>query len=466
MEILTNKTQINVDFICVLKFDEKNSRVEVSYSPIKLFFTKELAALEKMCKNENSSLLDILYYIEETPVLLALNKSYRYCEEFDKPYQEGIQCASSQIPMYISNQINIIRFKKKVYPVETNLRDEIQSVKDIILFNYEYWINAYCMDETHKQLDKEDFVLAFSHKKIGWSKRPHNLTPDFSVQIDTNFGYGRSSYFFSKLTYKKIDLIPFSEWVEYRYANFFEIIRYTAKYDLRNECWHQAMEFCRDACNLSLSDETMFVEKYIVSECEKMVNGLESFLTRAGFTLKDFQFDKSERILIEFRGEKISGALDFIEKILEFKNIFAVNGLILRIEKCNRIIQPILAKELVAIAIDLEEMSQKMGALKPVYLALEEKNQSYNKKREVIKKKLMIQDRIKDEEITNEKIENVFLIENPEYKDFLAQFTPVNSSYIKLLGEINAITKTQTLIAAYNKKIINYLNNKYLNHKN
>ena len=187
---------------------------------------------------------------------------------------------------------------------------------------------------------------------MGWSKRPHVLTPAFSVQIDTNFGYGRSSYFFSKLTYKKIDLIPFSEWVEYRYANFFEIIRYTVRHDLRNECWHQAMEFCRDACNLSLSDETMFVEKYIVSECEKMVNGLEIFLTRDVVALKDLQIKNEERVLIEFRGEKISGALNFIEKILGFSEIFAVGSLISRIEACNKSIQPILEKELGIINAD------------------------------------------------------------------------------------------------------------------
>jgi hypothetical protein len=85
------------------------------------------------------------------------------------------------------------------------------------------------------------------------------------------------------LKYKNIDITPFSEWVDYEFAQFSEIIRYSQSYILRNEYWLDAMEYSRDACNLSLVDEVKFVEKYVIDECEKMVRGLENILNKEYF---------------------------------------------------------------------------------------------------------------------------------------------------------------------------------------
>ena len=46
------------------------------------------------------------------------------------------------------------------------------------------------------------------------------VTPNFSVEIKTNFGYGSVSYFYTKLKYKNIEITPFSEWVDYEFARF------------------------------------------------------------------------------------------------------------------------------------------------------------------------------------------------------------------------------------------------------
>ena len=74
-----------------------------------------------------------------------------------------------------------------------------------------------------------------------------------------------------------------------------------------------------EACNLSMYNEVEFVDKYIISECEKMTIGLENIFESEQFTFKkrdknEYVVDKKGHALIEFRGVKISGSLDFINK--------------------------------------------------------------------------------------------------------------------------------------------------------
>ncbi len=67
------------------------------------------------------------------------------------------------------------------------------------------------------------------------------------------------------------------------------------------------MEFSKDACNLSMTDEVKFVEKYVINQCEKMVRGLEEIFNMEHFTFKErkkkpYSKDKKGHVLVEFRG--------------------------------------------------------------------------------------------------------------------------------------------------------------------
>ncbi len=74
--------------------------------------------------------------------------------------------------------------------------------------------------------------------------------------------------FYAKLIFKDIDIIPFSEWVEYRNITYNEILQYSRKYKVENQSWKNAMEYVKDASNLCIKDELNFIKTYIITECE------------------------------------------------------------------------------------------------------------------------------------------------------------------------------------------------------
>ena len=57
------------------------------------------------------------------------------------------------------------------------------------------WSKAASINKTYRRCYEDKTILIFSHRLRGWSNPVFQLTPNFSVEIKTNFGYGNSSYF-------------------------------------------------------------------------------------------------------------------------------------------------------------------------------------------------------------------------------------------------------------------------------
>jgi L-fucose mutarotase/ribose pyranase (RbsD/FucU family) len=230
---------------------------------------------------------------------------------------------------------------------------------------------------------------------------------------------------------------------------------------LKNEYWLEAMEFTKDACNLSNIDETKFVEKYIIDECEEMVKGLEEIFHKEHFSFKDraknhYTKDKKGHVLIEFRGEKISGALDFISKILEFDEIASIQSFIKRIESSNKKIQPILAEESEIIKIKLSNLNTERNELKPTYDKVVNDNVLFNNKKTELQKRMISNGELDSKQIDTVKLNNQFQKENPDYSDFLEEFKSVTESYRILNEQIHNLTKICDNIILYKKKILEY----------
>ena len=66
-------------------------------------------------------------------------------------------------------------------------------------------IIPYLLDKAYKNFENKKYILAFSHRRVGWSFPNLQLSNEFEVIFKTNFGYGSSSYFFTNIKYKKID---------------------------------------------------------------------------------------------------------------------------------------------------------------------------------------------------------------------------------------------------------------------
>ena len=330
------------------------------------------------------------------------------------------------------------------------------------------WSKAFAINKTYRLCQEDKSILTFSHRIDGWSNPVYQLTPNFSIELKTNFGYGSVSYFYTKMKYKNIEITPFSAWIEYEFARFSEIIRYTQSHPLINEYWLEAMQFSRDACNLSLTDEVKFVEKYVIDECEKMVSGLEELFNTKHFTFKNrerkrYSVDKKGHVLVEFRGEKISGSLDFLSKILESEKIAGIKSFIRRIMDCNIRIQPILIEESKILKIKIENLTKEKIELQPKYDEVVKINNEYNAKRRKLQDEMIGIDEFKSNQIDLQKLEKTFLSKFPDYEQFKKEHKSVTRNYAILKEEIQNNKKVRKNIVSYNEKIVNTLYKKGAN---
>ena len=140
-----------------------------------------------------------------------------------------------------------------------------------------------------------------------------------------------------------------------------------------------------------------------------MVNGMEGIFDNKNFLFKSrrgksYSVNIEGRVLVDFIGEKISGALDFISKMLEFEAITSVRSFIDRIEYCNKKIQPILFEELNILSIEILNLTEEKNILWPKYEQFIKMNNSYNDTRNELKSVMVSGGQLNLEKIDNEKL--------------------------------------------------------------
>jgi hypothetical protein len=445
------KSQINIDKICVLRKNPKSRLVYLDYIDIEKPLEKQVKELLQLINDSGNTLSHIIKLILDNKSLSLLLNKFDYCQNLSGAYQ-GINLELNDI----KNKYNLSISNSG----EEFLKNELR--KDIAERVNAYYLSlAYIVCE--KMMNKDE-IIAYSHRKTGWSTPKYKINNVFSVEIKTNFGYGSVSYFYTKLRYKEINILPYSEWVLYRNANLYEIIRYSSKHRLHNDSWIEAFEYACSACNLSTTNEIEFVNKYIIGECEKMVSGIELFLTGNRFK---FINQNSEKIieelsgykLTEFRCEKISGALDFIDSILEYEGILDVRKFITRIESCCLKLKNVLPRELRLIRIKLNNMKMELKEIEPEYEELNaifnqyveeicESISSNNKTSRLIRISLMFQ-----------KLEDEYRKKNYEYDKFKIKYDKIESKYKNLKMNIYSLETTKENILKYKHKIKTYFEN-------
>jgi hypothetical protein len=453
----TLKENINEGVLCVLRKNKLTNQIEVDYVTIEKPLAKIIDNFSALCDNPYSNLQQVINFIKTTTELNQLTAYYRYCVYLDGSYQ-AFKTNNQDTITEIINRQELMLFNQKNNPEEYDINEAIAHYKEELKTKYILWSNAYSINISYRLCHEDKSILTFSHRIDGWSNPVYQLTDNFSVEIKTNFGYGRASYFYTKLKYKNIEITPFSEWIDYEFAKFSEIVRYTQSHLLRNEYWLEAMDFSKDACNLSMADEVKFVEKYVIDECERMINGLEDIFNKEHFSFKNreknhYKVDKKGHFLVEFRGEKISGALDFISKILEFEKIASIKSFINRIEECNKRIQPILVDESKIIKIKILNLVEERDDLKPKYDKFLEDNNDFNKKRAELQRQMLSNGQLDIKQIDFIKLRNEFNKKYPNYKEFMEEYKIVTETYRILNEQIQNLKKVYDNIVTYNEKI-------------
>jgi hypothetical protein len=448
-----NTIQINIDALCVLKFTPNSELVMVDYEPILRPLDNDFEQLKSQFSLDYKDAKSILSYVKNHYTLKILLEKYNYCGKLNDSYQglySDIAAIEAKYPSNFLNQTTKEELKKKE--------------KETLLNDLQERLQAYYLELAYKSCEQKRLqksILAYSHRKVGWGTPKYELNPNFSIELKTNFGYGYVSYFYTRIRYKELDIIPFSDWILYERAQLFEIIRYSAKHQLKNESWLEALEYSRDACNLSLTDEVAFVRKYVIEECERMVSGLEEFLEGEKFKFLNWEkistdVHKEGHNLIEFRGEKISGALDFIEKILQFDRITEISDFVKRIEICNKKVQPMLTKEIALITKELIELNKILNVLKPIYEDLEKKNSDYESLKSKLRDKMVSNKEFTLFNFNYEELDKRFKEQNPEYEKFYLEYKEKKEQYQALTAQILSLETTMANIEKYNNTITTY----------
>ena len=471
---------MNENHLCVLVKTEE--LLDIRYVEIEKEFTTEIESLKLLCEKKENNLTEIIAFISTKFINKNRFKYLDYCEILYLPDQRFFlniknifdKCKILQEDIEIKYTI----YKLVNDEFELNyLEKRIKDLKIEILIYMYRWCDANNIELAYEKCDKMKDMLFYSHRRGGWLFPAYTLTENLKVEVKTNFGYGKSSYFYTLITYKNIIITPFSEWINYQYAEYSEIIRYTKsfaqiKYEKKSngkiyttkiiefKYWINAIEFTKNACNCSLQNESEFIYQYVIKECEKMVFGLERILIESEFTFinehdKHYKVDYKGHQLMEFRGEKISGALDFISKIIEFENISIMNSFIERIMNCNRKIQPLLVEELKIIPIKLDKLKEEESIIKPQYLKLFEQDKLYTKQKREFERQM----KIDKKQMDIENINSEFLNKYPEFEKLKIEFESISNNYRILLEQIQNLNIVFKNITIYNDKILVYFEN-------
>ncbi len=432
------KNQINKQVLCVLK---KNniSKIELDYEIIKNQLPLELIHLYELCDSDCESKA-IIDFINASPKLQEMLGYYNYCSNLSGAW-EGLSNILAPTQTYFESP----KEHSSIEQYNIYLKTRKESLRGI----FKERELAYNINLAYKQCTIDKSIIAYSHREVGWTTK-FKLNNTFQIEFRTNFGYGWRSYFYTKLKFRDIDIIPFSEWVIYINSEYETLIEYSQSHSLNHESWFEAMTYVSEAYNLSIDDENAFISKYLILECEKMAEGLEIMLGSNDLQFKSIKGThphgnfKGHQI-VEVKGEKISGALKFIQSILAYEKIIVVRGFIERIEKCNRIIRPTLTSQLEIIFNEIKVLEQDLKVLEPEYLKMDKVNDDY-----LLKRKQMIKEiTLEGEKINLIKFPTQFIEVYPEYAEFELVFEKIRSQYKLLKSKIEVLLQSQIKIKKY-----------------
>lgn len=442
--------KINKTHLIVIKKNDHDDHVYIDYIPIVNPLRKELDDLYDKCDTKNSVKSNVNEILDCNIEFREVLGEKDYCKHLHRPYQ-GIEDMAELSFCY----------DDKLTEEEKN--DELEEDKAYLKKQMKIRDLPYAIEKTYESLTDDNSVLAASHRMCGWAEPRFNLTKDFSVQFLTNFGYGSVSYFYTKIRFKEIDIVPFSDWVVYSDGDLYEIIRYSTKYDLKNKYWENAMKYARDAMNLYLDDEKKFIIKYIIGECELLVNGLEYILTDECkfpyFSKFHRAYDnkyrfENRRILVKYRGEKITGALSFINSMAEYEGITSVSKFIKKIEEFNAVIQPTLIKEIDQVAIELERAEEELARIEPIYNNVKTVYMHLRKLRNRMKRIVKVRrQKTATKDCNNMSLEDLFQRKYPNYGIICTDYNKLSKEYFYVKSLIRELKGFAGCFNNYNKKI-------------
>jgi uncharacterized small protein (DUF1192 family) len=374
------------------------------------------------------------------PPIWTQEKYEHHIEDVEN-YFRSIECSS----LYSKDSINVDPQKLAIIndKIELRLLQEAKELRNKFYDNCKRYIYAHNYAKTAELLLKNDCCRMISTDQRGWKGYRFNLNEFVSVFVSTNFAYGPSSYFFCNLSYKSIDILPYSTIVKYLRIGWMDITRYTRQYEVCRDSWKYVFEFVVNAANMAKFTPDLFVETYITREIKTMMEGLRRIMENPKEILEQMLMEKlwetpighynrvfncsnadrddyavaPEEKIIAFKMEKTSHSLLFLDNLRKIKDIIPmVENYINEIIQMNVSNLPEIKKHITYVEEDIAKLESELDKSKA----------ELNKVN--AKLELFSEDYSKWGELTNEY--TTFKISGPEFESKLRQSLSQNFLYI------------------------------------
>ena len=356
----------NIDYLCIIREKEGKTAFETVSIPQSV---ELVSKLEGMVENSNVSVLDM-----QAQMNLAFSEAERRTINYVSPhsyassfidlacypvvytfasYDEKLAEVKERATSFFAAKNEALQKENpsgyqvalKEY-IEERLSEHKAALKKNYLRDARRYINADNYTRTLSQARSMGDVRMYSTDTRGWSDFDYKVTDDIAIHLRTNFGYGSSSYFRLVLSYKGIEILPYSYMVKYYYANRRDLLRYTRLYDVAHDSWNIAFAFVEEAANLASRSAQQFLEKWVLNEVKEMVCGLHGILENPAFHVRDMvnqagksadcgylsvrNMCRSEKscygvypaeMTMAIQAEKLTGALDFLGNLTAFSRL-------------------------------------------------------------------------------------------------------------------------------------------------
>ena len=283
-------------------------------------------------------------YVDVTkyPELWTKEEYYQNIEDTEKYYRDLYR---KELEEKSDNSNNLNDIEEQIESqVTTRKQEYIRTLRR--RFNYKRFIYAHNYVKTAESVLKDTSCRMISLDKIGWNDYRFALNQYINTLVSTNFGYGDSSYFFCNLSYKGVDILPYSAIVKYGQIGWLDITRYTRQYEVCRNSWKYVFEFVVEAANIAKTNPDLFIDTYITKEIQIMMKGLRDILQKPKEIYNRLQIKKwetpiglynlvfnisnsemeeyaiaPEEKIIAFKMEKVTGCLLFLSNLKQLKDI-------------------------------------------------------------------------------------------------------------------------------------------------
>lgn len=137
---------------------------------------------------------------------------------------------------------------------------------------------AHQYDYILRRISSVSDIKMYSTDQCGWKGFDYRIDDNISICVNTNFGFGGSSYFLCTLQYKGVDILPYYEYIQYYYANMQDMLKCTRRYKSVRSSWEYVFRFVVDTVNRAKSNLEDFEQNFILNEVKCLVEGLKSLL--------------------------------------------------------------------------------------------------------------------------------------------------------------------------------------------